>query len=136
MRRAITKDRETFISEWIHVLRTTKRKQGRYRLATKLENGKYAYCCLGIACEVAGLPKRESGFLDSVFYGRGKGENTFLPRELSELLDVSKNPSLDCGDYNRDRNGHYMTTSLTVLNDDEKFTFPQIADMIEYFGLK
>jgi hypothetical protein len=42
---------------WIEALLSGKYKQGRSRLATPTETGIH-YCCLGVLCEVAGIPSQ------------------------------------------------------------------------------
>jgi hypothetical protein len=38
--------------QWVVALRSGKYKQGREYLRTKLSDGSYSYCCLGVLCDI------------------------------------------------------------------------------------
>ena len=94
---------------WVAALREEDRKQTTRAL--KDSNGQ---CCLGVLCEVAGIP--------SVLDGSGYHYNhhdAFAPPEATEFVGL-KDPE---GRYNREQ-------SLTSHNDDG-YCFSYIADIIE-----
>ena len=110
--------------EWVKALRSGKYEQGTGKL---INQG--AYCCLGVACEIQGLPKYGGkGFLDPSCSREEFDIIEFdidLPDLAMEALGFcSRDPML----FVPEEGGHY---SLADLNDDLKYTFEQIADLIE-----
>jgi hypothetical protein len=99
------------LSIWITALRSGKYTQGIHFLQT--ESG---YCCLGVACKVL-IPNEN---LDLMFNGKING---------GEPLDQPSAPRwLKCiNEDMRIRTGK----SLINLNDDDKLTFNEIADILE-----
>jgi len=105
---------------WADALRS-----GLYPQCQQVLSNKYAYCCLGVACEVAlnnGLelyvdrhPLDEYGEpIDHVVYN-GEWEN--LPKSVHEWLGLD---GLNFDDID-----------LINMNDHENKTFDEIADFIE-----
>jgi hypothetical protein len=91
-------------------------------------------CCLGVLEDVCS-DRTKSVWLDNTLCSiSGEHHANYLSRELTELgnftsrdpyvpvLSVRRNPGDD----------ELMAISLSMLND-EGLTFPQIADVIEYF---
>lgn len=123
--------------KWLEALRSGEFKQTTGVLARQNDDGKYGYCCLGVACEISGVASRDltRGYDDRVrkVYGENEADLT-LPEEVRAWLGVeTDSPNLaspvvvnDDGDDE---------TGLTILNDDYGFTFEQIADAIEQNGL-
>lgn len=77
------------------------------------------YCCLGVLCEIAGLPKYEPG--DTSFGGY------IFDEELGVKSDTAL-PSSDEYFLDGPTEGH-----LIGLNDSEKKDFKEIADWIEAY---
>lgn len=92
---------------WIQDLRTTTAKQGKGKLRTKED----AYCCLGRACVVLGIPMGLIG----KHYVTDRGTSAALPVDYWPLLGLSDASHDICWEMN-DRHGK---------------TFPEIADYIE-----
>lgn len=88
---------------WLEALRSGKYTQGKYQLKAEPRQGKYAHCCLGVLCEVAGLKADSHG----VFYDGSEqvtsekyillaqlhrfGLPEALARELAYINDNSSN---------------------------------------------
>lgn len=106
--------------EWIGALRSGKYPQTKLHLQNK--NG---YCCLGVACELAGVPKT----CDDTGWVAYDGYSSTLPPSAREWLGVTdQSPLLTPGVGD----GAYGP-SLASLNDDGK-TFKEIADLVEQRG--
>lgn len=125
---------------WTTELRTTHRPQAQGALRDRVPSGEdrsfvTGYCCLGIGEGVrlgynniprATLPTRD--FAEWI--------GLHVPDEWSPTTAID--PVIDTGwDRNllRDRQGVPYEWTCSALNDDYHFTFPQIADIIDYFGL-
>ena len=90
--------------KWVNALRSGKHKQGRRALR---DNG--CYCCLGVLCEVSGLPYN--------------GHDSFPPVSVCDwagLLAYNPQVLIDGKEL-----------ALTTLNDDYRMSFNEIADLIE-----
>lgn len=99
--------------------------------ALALESGKYpqtrgalrksrGFCCLGVLCDISGLGEWSK-------YNEYCYSGTFLPLKVQQWAGVS-----ECGIL--PSNPH---VNLTYLNDEEQYTFPQIAEVIRReFGAK
>ena len=91
-----------------------------------LDSGKYAqtqgelensdgYCCLGVAC-VLTIPKSKIIIVDDYLMGGLPKEKKYAPKWLKRI------------------NSHFKQKTrinLTTLNDDEDFTFSEIATLLE-----
>lgn len=124
---------------WLAWLRDPKNKQTQERLRQGRK-----FCCLGGACEVArhnGLKVKLTG--DKV-EGEAKvynydEEESELPRSVIEWFDLEDcNPSIipdkeDRVALEKILGRPVYEVTLTALNDDAKYTFLQIADMIEKY---
>jgi|SRR6185312_5441632 len=97
--------------KWIKFLRSGKYKRGRTQL---YENGKY--CCLGVACEAAGIVRVAN---------RYDGERCFLPKSVKVWLGIDTDDVI-IGD-----------NKASQLNDYYDWSFRKIADAIEkeYLGV-
>ena len=114
-------------------------KENRQKWVTALRSGKYeqtinqlanidrtAFCCLGIACEISGLGKWETGSVNSIYStesdSRTDRHTTTLPQAVQEWLGL------------RDKYGALAIydgrCSLANVND-KGATFAEIADIIE-----
>lgn len=164
------------IKQWTAALRSDTYAQGDGALlAVTLDSPdgeEYRrYCCLGVACELAGLSPDvvwdEDDYGDRLTEGKGyyKGQSELPPQEFAEWLgweDPDEYPAdtdgvdwrLDFPDEWEDTPlgytqgptpGSLVTTtthrarlsqSMTCASlNDSGFTFEQIADCIDYFGL-
>ena len=101
--------------KWVEALRSGAYKQGRCALRSADDE----FCCLGVLCDLgvkAGIipePVLESSSYK--YYDR----NGFLPQSIMNWVGIRTN-------YGEMNEGH----DLTTLNDSDKYTFSQIADVI------
>lgn len=125
---------------WLEALRSGSYKQTKGKL--KSRNG--SYCCLGVLCEVAGVPKvydageYQYGPLEAVEKDEwSQYSATALPPVAQEWLGVSTSePRLAKPVVVVDKYGdEEEITSLISLNDDYGWSFEQIADAVEANGL-
>jgi hypothetical protein len=104
-------------TKWIKALRSGKFLQGRKRLRVKeIAEDKTVerFCCLGVLCEVAGLARSHSGYLDAedADYGSASYPPERFPNGLSPP------------DW-------HIQAQLAAMNDGDELTFAEIADWIE-----
>lgn len=92
-------------AKWIATLRNGECRQTTGTLRFD-EKGEESFCCLGVLCEVVGVPRQGAGYS---FKGFGY-ENIGLPKSI---LD------------------HATQSKLVKLNDQEMKSFAEIADWIE-----
>lgn len=97
----------TFKKKWLKALRSGKYAQG----ATALRDGT-RYCCLGVACHIAGA----TGIKDKGYIENGA---------KSKIKSINKVPKLLHGEAD-------VPNVLAHLNDTGN-TFEQIADVIEKY---
>lgn len=140
----LTDEQLSHIRLLITALRSGNFTQGRQRLTTIMRpSGKHQDCCLGVACKVAvgnGVPLLLELHENTELHGSGDGadhikvlyyvggsddrEMTLLPTSVRNWYGfASRGPSVF------DRNGELR--DLTVLNDDQDYTFEDIAYAIE-----
>jgi hypothetical protein len=89
--------------QWIEALRSGKYRQGRLTLMTEDKDG-FAYCCLGVACEIGIAQPRLEGLSDFVEY-------SFLDQSTQDKLVIMNDGSFSA--------------------QIEPKSFSQIADWIE-----
>ena len=112
--------------QWLRALRSGCYKQTQKTLGL-LEAGP-GFCCLGVACLLFGEPSRMGWTFDGKFFVRTDTDvwdTSVLPREIAKdlaLFSPAGDPS---------KNAPVGTQPLFVLNDREKLSFAQIADIIE-----
>lgn len=112
------------LDRWIEELRTTTLPQGRGQLKDDV-----GYCCLGIAEKLRGLTDHDMGSRctpDQGLYDWLGVMTTSMDLELDwpvELMPKDMSPG---------RGG----ITATWLNDWAYLSFSQIADCLEYFGVK
>ncbi len=114
--------------KWLKALRSGKYKRGTNYLTGVDTKGKLRHCCLGVACRIFPKIVECTGIdeFNNCYYGVNR-RDTILPEELQELLGVD-----DMGAFNtKIRKGGNYTFTLAGLNDSNKFSFKQIADIIE-----
>ena len=142
---------------WVEALRSGKFKQTKGKLRARNKS----FCCLGVACEVAGLPyvyrageytygdaevlevcKKDDGWLENEpedYYSRFS--DTDLPRAAREWLGVdgdgkSVRLAQPVEVKPEDASGPaWFEDSLIELNDSYGWSFAQIADAVEKYGL-
>lgn len=130
------------LKAWVDHLRATDLPQGSGSLA-QLEGGVMHYCCLGVGCVLMGLEPTADGH-------RLRFDLAALtaPYAFIEWLGFSAGSHLGEWDLSVDWTSglHLPTTtrrgrlykddldSVAALND-AGFTFAQIADVVEYFGV-
>lgn len=102
---------------WVEALESGKYEQGTLWLKA---DGKY--CCLGVLCELAGLAYNET---TAVFTDGEEPQTDVLPQSLVDRIGL------------RDKSGSFRKgaeddgpSTLICLNDDDGFTFKQIAEFI------
>jgi len=128
---------------WVKALRSGEFEQGTARLASEdVTDGRARYCCLGVLCELAyragvvetrsnpGHGREGTAFLRFVEYD---GMVTYPNRRVYEWAGI---------DGGHGGEGKVRPTavpiagaSLAMLNDEERWSFEQIADLIEGGGL-
>jgi len=117
------------VLEWIKALRSGKYAQGEGYLRAG-----DAYCCLGVLCEVAEVPKVEKD-LSIVEYD---GKVPKVEKDFSIVEYDGKIFNLPLGMTIRLQmcpNGRFSGTSYSLagFNDEWGFTFNEIADVIESY---
>lgn len=119
---------------WINALRSGEYRQGRSRLAKRTKKGNFKFCCLGVLCDVVGVKGEPNQITDEIEFGFD-GETMTLPDLVWKGLGLT-DPDIDIPvGQTRDMAERQLTVSsvsLATLNDDG-FTFPQIADLIDHF---
>jgi hypothetical protein len=112
---------EAHRKDWLAALRSGKYKQGKIRL-------RYGdnYCCLGIACEVAGMEPIISGIVDDEPIYSYEGRTFFLMEKVMKYygFKTSCGGFIDAGNCNQ---------SLSLYNDDGGYNFVQIAQIAERY---
>lgn len=147
------------LRRWTQELRTTDRAQTTGYLG-KIEDVKadgtlvIGNCCLGIGTELAGVKPdatyvNEDGEHHEPYAGDIQdylGNQEFPPEPFFDWLEVASDERGDLLiDWPRDANGEAvywtdehepMLWSASNLNDDLHLTFSQIADVVDYFGVR
>lgn len=140
------------LGKLIAALRDPKNEQVNSVLRAELEDkpGKFGYCCLGLACKISRVGKfleNTGSFLDNKTIEpsneswRDKNSSYLTYRAQKWLGVNSSDPYIELPsdavmaniDYRRQHSTLPSDVSMTQLNDSWRFTFPQIADMLEYF---
>jgi hypothetical protein len=95
-------------TRWVEALRS-----GRYQQVTGKLRTEEGYCCLGVLCVAAELSISSDGFhVEEDYEDEDYDEDGYAP--LNALVG-----------------GKSIVKALYGLNDDERKTFPEIADYIE-----
>lgn len=122
-----TEEQKTHLKKWVAALRSGKYKQSTYFLH-RTSGSNAGYCCLGVAWDVCGKEVPEAGqptpdvmsaHLPKVV------ENYYGIRSCSTNLTPIQLP------FNDMVTGICYTSILAKLNDGLKYSFGQIADLIE-----
>ena len=113
--------------KWVDALRSGKYTQGRKALHEDNE-----FCCLGVACdlyskEVSGTwVKEPDGSTGFYFMVNGYSSQDNLPMPVGEWLGLNTNDGFLIPDSSPG-----VAQSLIELNDNFRFDFKKIADVIE-----
>lgn len=152
--------KQEIIDRWIAKLRSGEYTQTNGFLQNTVDrlDRPVGYCCLGVLCEIAvedGILSKETWDTGSIAYGTeedfgvGEYQMSFLPSSSAEYfgrnaaaanVDVTNvyfdvtdvQEKLDMQDVSSyDRFGDKIVLSASTLNDHHKFTFNDIADLLE-----
>lgn len=108
-------DKKQF-QKWIKALRG-----GEFKQTTNVLQDEKGYCCLGVACEI--LMPTEKKQLVPINFGQKLVLSGEMPYEQPKapiwLKDINSDFEMKTG------------VSLSTLNDDEGFSFEEIADVLE-----
>lgn len=102
---------------WVAALRSGDYKQGRSRLRNSYDN---KFCCLGVLCNLHAQmhPDIAAKQTSSAMYF---GEDCYLPKKVKQWAQLfERNPSVN-------------SSSLVELNDENRMSFSDIADVIERY---
>lgn len=139
---------EQHVKEWIAALRDPDNKQITGTLARRLgHEDEVGYCCLGLGCEVAGIPvyiDLPSEIINSnnELVEVVKTADDLPPFAFHRWLGLDRLTDVGMGDVYvdwpdlLDRGGEPLSNlTCAELNDTAHLTFSQIADVLEYFGI-
>ncbi len=124
----MTKLKEEFKQKWLTALRSGEYKQCTGHL--ELDGG---YCCLGVALKVQypdAHPELHHAFLYEDELPAMEDAIEWWTEE-PELNAQIKNPVVMIEGIDEDGDKALVPRHLSELNDDENYTFAQIADLIE-----
>ena len=113
--------------KWLRALRSGKYKQTVGNLHSKY--GEDGYCCLGVACELAvkaGVNIKVTEHGGIVFYNR---KSDFLPPIVRKWLGFG--PRNEAGMFKRKDSYTYDSYETLASLNDSRFTFSEIADIVE-----
>jgi hypothetical protein len=128
-------------SQWLEALRSGDYEQGSKVLRNKSYTGKYEYCCLGVLCEITGIPYDSDA--SAPLSGLGDGISTkeletrlkqvgmpdFMMVEWKYNLNLRvKEPRQDLDSFATKKD---FVTALATMNDDMGMSFSDIAHYIE-----
>lgn len=115
-------------AEWTAALRS-----GDFKQTQRWLNSNGGFCCLGVLCEIKGLPKKDiDGEIGYVFEGKTKDDerysHTVIPRpfEAQMLEDLNLSMRVNLGEGIEDS----LAGVLMAMNDEGK-SFNEIADYID-----
>jgi hypothetical protein len=117
---AILELNQDIVVPWVEALRSGKYEQGRATLFNKYSN---TFCCLGVM-ELVCNPSVESA---EELKGKGTPSALDRPLHLNDLIGTPQH-ALKFNDEGRDITGE---VNLITLNDEMKYTFLEIADLLE-----
>lgn len=117
--------------KWVAALRSGEYSQTDGALHKPANNG---FCCLGVACDISGLGKWEGDVYGILTYRpkTGKGSPTNLPGAVRDWLGLrTVSGQFKEADDDIYQGEELIKTSLVAKNDEEGYTFKEIADIIE-----
>ena len=116
---------------WVEALRSGEYQQGEENLHKQLPNGKDLYCCLGVLCDIEGVPAEEDGrYGDGSLAFTYEGAEFMLPISLKKRWGLEReipNPSVSLNNKAREVE---IAHHLAFMNDNGK-SFDEIAEWIE-----
>lgn len=115
--------------KWIDALRSGEYAQTVGVLKEKFSNGKDAFCCLGVLCDL--YAKETSA---EWIYNRRLGRYSFLEMVDLPPRDVEKWANIDSDEefVHKDEQGLVISSNtLYDFNDLHGLTFEEIADIVE-----
>lgn len=124
---------EAIKKRWVAALKSGQYEQGFNELHP--DQGKY--CCLGVLCclhaeDTDSEWERPDGTSDSLLGDSYYYANIVLPIIVAEWAGLrDENPSVT-PPYDPGKGEMPKETTLSSLNDNDKFTFDQIADIIDH----
>lgn len=126
-------------AKWVAALRSGKYDQGRGQLRSP--DG--YFCCLGVLCELAvaenvtnlikvnqDYPDYLVGSFFAYYYGEQKDQEV-PPIEVRKWAGFNHNELPDLRVDDEEAYGGESMTEIVTLNDEEGYTFEQLADLIE-----
>lgn len=127
------------MEKWVAALRSGKYKQGRDKLKKKDTKGVIRHCCLGVLCELYNEQNKNNKYAFS-----DKDDQQLLPLEVEQWAGMKSNDgeinnSVDLlyyveqaglGELNYH---HRINHRLSEFNDQHKFKFSALANIIEKF---
>lgn len=124
--------------KWVAALRSGEYKQTTGQLADTDYNDNYSFCCLGVLAEVLepGITKH-GGALEGLCTLRDAHDKFNTDHGLWALFEPNTELHALASDFRsampegNDVSDKQADSSLMTLNDDGKYTFNQIADLIE-----
>jgi hypothetical protein len=119
---------------WLNALRSGEYAQGKGRLERINDEGVSEYCCLGVLCDLAakaGITQRFDPPAETRVAYYGFNYDNFPPIMVWEGWAglPRDNPMVTVPDPNNPELSRVY--SLAELNDEQGYTFAQIADVVE-----
>lgn len=123
---------ESFKKDWIKALKSGNYTQGAGALKGEIEDtGQVAYCCLGVACSIAGVNSID---IHGEWIEEWDGDFHDIPKILQGSADENKLVKIlsEMNDDTRDESG------FNNSKDSHSFSFDDIADWIDRYikGIK
>lgn len=108
------------IKTWVKALRS-----GKYSQTKKVLQSEEGYCCLGVACTLFIKPVDQK--LKRIYFNNNESYKVVLSGGLPRAQQNAPNwlQTVDTDFY--DKTGKWLNN----LNDNEDFTFDEIADVLE-----
>jgi hypothetical protein len=127
-------------ANWLVALRSGEYTQGTKKLRTgNKEVGTYSHCCLGVLCEVSKFKVNVDGYYFDEVTGC-KSMHLFPTADVDTrrpTVIVTSNKQVEQVEFvkmTKARTGFDISSKpLSAINDSGKFTFIDIADIIEMF---
>jgi hypothetical protein len=117
---------ETF-DKWTAALRSGKYKQGKNALQA---NGRF--CCLGVLCEVVGVPSRPRlNDTGAIMYDFGVVSYSMDGEVVSDEYSDYAEPPSNWQGISDNIASHLMSMNDAHENIDEVYTFEEIADYLD-----
>jgi hypothetical protein len=130
----LSKSREETLADWLAALRSGKYKKGEGRLCRLSSTGEGHYCCLGVLCEIVGVPGHLNALNGSsvkMFEVDGHQDMSYLPQPVADAMGL-RNRQGTVGLMPSVRFKDQTYEGLANLNDSAVgITFNDIANIIE-----